>query len=47
MNDLEYGQLSNPNFLLKLILMVEKIIENSYDIFTILDKDFILSHSLN
>ena len=47
MNDLEYGQLSNPNRLLKLVLMVEKIMENSCDIFTILAKDFILSHSLN
>ena len=45
MNDLGYGQLSNPNRSLKLVLMHVEIIGNSSDIFTILAKDFIASHS--
>ena len=48
MNDLGYRQLSNPNRLLKLVLMLVKIIENSFsDISTVLAKDFIASHSMN
>ena len=48
MNDLGYGQLSNPNRLLKLVLMHVEIIENSFfDISTTLAKDFIASHSLS
>ena len=47
MNDLGYGQLSNPYQSLKLVLMRVEIIENSFsDISTTLDKDFIASHSL-
>ena len=30
MNDLGYGQLSNPNWSLKLLLMLVEIIENSF-----------------
>ena len=45
MNDLGYGQLSNPDRSLKLVLMRVEIIENSFsDIFTTLAKDFIASH---
>ena len=48
MNDLGYGQLSNPNWSLKLVLMRVEIIENYFsDISTILAKDFIASHSLS
>ena len=47
MNDLGYGQLSNPNRSLKLVLMRVEIIENSFDISTTLAKDFIVSHSLS
>ena len=48
MNDLGYGQLSNPNRSLKLVLMRVEIIENSlFDISTTLAKDFIASHSLS
>ena len=48
MNDLGYGQLLNPNWLLKLLLMCAKIIENSFsNIFTILAKDFITSNFLS
>ena len=48
MNDLGYGQLSNPNMSLNLVLMRVEIIENSFfDISTILAKDFIASHSLS
>ena len=47
MNDLEYGQLSNRNRSLKLVLMSVEIIENSSDISTTLAKDFIASHSLS
>ena len=47
MNDLGYGQLSNPNQSLKLVLMRVEIIENSFDISTTLAKDFIASHSLS
>ena len=47
MNDLGYGQLSNPNRSLKLVLMRVKIIENSFDISTTLAKDIIVSHSLS
>ena len=47
MNDLGYGQLSNPNWSLKLVLMLVEIIENLFDISTILAKDFIASHSLS
>ena len=48
MNDLGYGQLSNPNRSLKLVLMRVEIIENSFfDISTNLAKDFIASHSLS
>ena len=46
MNDLWYGQLSNPNWSLKLVLIRVEIIENySSDISTTLTKDFIASHS--
>ena len=45
MNDLGYGQLSNPNRSLKLVLMRVEIIENSFDISTTLAKGFIASHS--
>ena len=46
MNDLGYGQLSNPNWSLELVLMRVEIIENSFfDISTTLAKDFITSHS--
>ena len=48
MNDLGYGQLSNPNQSLNLVLMRVEIIENSFfDISTTLAKDFIASHSLS
>ena len=48
MNDLRYGQLSNPNQSLKLVLMRVEIIKNSFfDIPTTMAKDFIASHSLN
>ena len=47
MNDLGYGQLSNPNRSLKLVLMRVEIIENSFDISTTLAKDFIASHYLS
>ena len=48
MNDLGYGQLSNLNWSLKLLLMRVDIIENSFfDISTTLAKDFIASHSLS
>ena len=48
MNDLGYGELANPNQLLKLVLMRVKIIEKSFsDISTTLDKNFISSHSLS
>ena len=47
MNDLGYGQLSNPNRSLKLVLIRVEIIGNSSDISTILAKDFIASHSLS
>ena len=48
MNDLGYGQLSNPNFSLKLVLMRVEIMGNSFShIFTTLAKDFIASHSLS
>ena len=48
MNDLGYGQLSNPNRSLKLVLMRVEIIENSFfDISTTLAKDFIASHFLS
>ena len=48
MNYLGYGQLSNPNRSLKLILKRIEIIENSFsDISTTLAKDFIASHSLS
>ena len=47
MNDLGYGQLSNPNQSLKLVLTHVEIIENSFDISTTLAKDFIVSHSLS
>ena len=48
MNDLGYGQLSNPNRSLKLVLMRVEIIGNSFsDISTTLAKDFIASHSLS
>ena len=46
MNDLGYGQLSNPNRSLMLVLMRVEIIGNSFsDISTTLAKDFIASHS--
>ena len=48
MNDIGYGQLSNPTRSLKLVLMHVEIIENSFvDISTTLAKDFITSHSLS
>ena len=48
MNDLGYGQQSNPNWSLKLVLMRVEIIENSFfDISITLDKDLIASHSLS
>ena len=48
MNDLGYGQLSNPNRSLKLVLVRVEIIENSFfDISTNLAKDFIASDSLS
>ena len=47
MNDLGYGQLSNPNQSLKLVLMRVEIIENSFNISTTLAKDFIASHSFS
>ena len=48
MNDLGYGQLSNPNRSLKLVVMRVEIIENSFfDISITLAKDFIASHSLS
>ena len=47
-NDLGYGQLSNPNRSLKLVLMRVEIIENSFsDISTTLAKYFIAYHSLS
>ena len=43
-----YGQLSNPNWSLKLVLIRVEIIENSFsDISNTLAKDFIASHSLS
>ena len=48
MNDLGYGQLSNPNRSLKFVLMHVEIVENFFsDIYTTLAKDFIASHSLS
>ena len=47
MNDLGYGQLSNPNQSLKFVLMHVEIIGNSSDFSTTLAKDFIASHSLS
>ena len=48
MNDLGYGQLSNPNQSLKLVLMGVEIIGNSSsDISNTLAKDCIASHSLS
>ena len=48
MNDLGYGQLANPNWSLKLVLMQLEIIGNSFfDISIILAKDVIASHSLS
>ena len=48
MNDLGYGQLSNPNRSLKLVLMRVEIIGNSFsDISTTLAKDFMTSHFLS
>ena len=48
MNDLGYGQLSNPNRSLELELMRVEIIENSFSVIsTTLAKDFITSHSLS
>ena len=47
MNDLGYGQLSNLNQSHKLVLSVKEIIRNSFNISTILGKDFIVSHSLS
>ena len=47
MNDLGYGQLSNPNRSLKLVMMRVEIIEDSSDISTTLAKDFIASLSLS
>ena len=48
MNDLGYGQLSNPNWSLKLVLMRVEIIGKSFsDISIVLAKDFIPSHSLS
>ena len=46
MNDLGYGQLSNPNRSLRLVLMRVESMENSFfDISTTLAKDLIASHS--
>ena len=48
MNDLGYGQLSNVNRSLKLVLIHVEIIGNSFsDISTVLAKDFIASHSFS
>ena len=47
MNDSGYGQLSNPNRPLKLVLMHVEFIRNFSDISTTLAKDFITSHSLS
>ena len=47
MNDLGYGQLSNPNRSLKLVLMRVEIIKNFSNISIILAKDFIASYSLS
>ena len=48
MNDLGYGQLSNPNRSLQLVLMRVEIIGNSFsDISNTLAKDIIASHSLS
>ena len=48
MNDLGYGQLSNPNLSLKVVQMCVEIIENSFsDISNTLTKDFIASDSLS
>ena len=48
MNDLGYGQLSNPDRSFKLVLMRVEIIENPFsDITTTLAKDLIASHSLS
>ena len=48
MNDLGYGQLSNPNRSLKLALMrVGNHRELFSNIFTTLVKDFVASHSLS
>ena len=48
MNDLGYGQPSNPNQSLKLVLMRVEIIGNFFsDISTTLATDFIASHSLS
>ena len=46
MNDLGYGQLSNPNWSHKLVLIHVDFIGNSSDILTTLAKDFIASYSL-
>ena len=48
MNDIGYGQLSNPNLSLKLVLMRVEIIRNSFsDISTTMANDFIASYSLS
>ena len=48
MNDLGYGQLSNPNQSLKLVLMSVEIMEKSFsDISTALAKDFIAFESIS
>ena len=48
MNDLGYNQVSNPNESLKLVLMCGgNHWDSFFDIFTILAKDFIPSHSLS
>ena len=47
MNDLGYGQLLNHDLSHKLVLMHEKIIENSFNISPTLAKDFIVYHSLS
>ena len=47
MNDLTYCQLSTPNRSLKLVLYMEEIIRNSFDISTTLVEDFIAPHSLS
>ena len=48
MNDLGYGQLSNPNRSLKFVLTHVEIMGNSFfDISTTLAKDFIATHSLS